>query len=186
MYTQGSADLESGHGQADQDAPLRPAEEQPMTNERLKVAAGTPTPGTGSISPLRRAAFAGYRWLLLIFLLLGGVQIFLAGLGVFSLHGKEIGAPGETTFGPHRSLGFALGGLAVIVLILALVARRSARSMLLTAVMFLLAFLAQSLLADLGGSNAFFGGLHALDGLAILGIAGYLYGWSLRQPPWPP
>jgi hypothetical protein len=157
-----------------------------MTNERLKVAAGPPTPGTGSISPLRRAAFAGYRWLLLIFLLLGGVQIFLAGLGVFSLHGKEIGAPGETTFGPHRSLGFALGGLAVIVLILALVARRSARSMLLTAVMFLLAFLAQSLLADLGGSNAFFGGLHALDGLAILGIAGYLYGWSLRQPPWPP
>jgi Family of unknown function (DUF6220) len=157
-----------------------------MTNERLKVVAGTPTPGNGFISPLRRAAFAGYRWLLLIFLLLGGVQIFLAGLGVFSLHGKEIGAPGETTFGLHRSLGFALGGMALIVLILALVARRSARSMLLTAMMFLLAFLAQSLLADLGGSNAFFGGLHALDGLAILGIAGYLYGWSLRQPPWPP
>jgi len=58
-----------------------------MTNGHLRVAADTPTPGTGSISPLRRTAFAGYRWLLLIFLLLGVVQIFLAGFGVFSLHG---------------------------------------------------------------------------------------------------
>jgi len=156
-----------------------------MTNERLIVAAGSPTPGTGSISPLRRSAFAGYRWLLLIFLLLGGVQIFLAGLGAFSLDGKEVGAPGETAFDPHRSLGFALGGLALIILILALVARRNARSMLLTAVQFLLVFLAQSFLADLGRSNAFFGGLHALDGLAILGIAGYLYGWSQRHRSWP-
>jgi hypothetical protein len=152
-----------------------------MTNERLRVAAGTPTPGTGSISPLRRTAFAGYRWLLLIFLLLGGVQIFLAGFGVFSLHGKEVGAPGETAFDPHRSLGFALGGVALIILILALVARRNARSMLLAAVMFLLAFLAQSFLADLGGSNAFFGGLHAFDGLVILGIAGYLYSLARRH-----
>jgi Family of unknown function (DUF6220) len=173
-------------GQADQHARLRPAKEQPMTNEGLRVAADTPTPGTGSISPLRRAAFAGYRWLLLIFLLLCVVQIFLAGFGVFSLDGKEVGAPGETAFNPHRSVGFALGGLAVIVLILALVARHSARSMLLTGVMFLLAFLGQSFLADLGRSNAFAGGLHALDGLAILGIAGYLYGWSRRQPSWPP
>jgi hypothetical protein len=156
-----------------------------MTNERLRIVVGTPTPGTGSISPLRRTAFAGYRWLLLIFLLLGGVQIFLAGFGVFSLDGKEVGAHGETAFGPHRSLGFALGGMALIVLLLALVTRRSARSMLLTAVMFLLAFLGQSFLADLGGSNAFFGGLHALDGLAILGIAGYLYGWSRRHRCWP-
>jgi hypothetical protein len=152
-----------------------------MTNERLRAAAGTQIPATGSLTPLRRGAFAGYRWLLLIFLLLGVVQIFLAGFGVFSLQGKEVGAPGETAFDPHRSLGFALGGLAVIVLILALVARRSARSMVLAAVMFLLAFLGQSFLADLGGSNAFFGGLHALDGLVILGIAGYLYSLARRH-----
>jgi hypothetical protein len=117
VYTPISAALESGHGQAHRRAPRRPAKEQPMTNEHLRLAAGPPTPDTGSVSPLRRAAFAWYRWLLLIFLL---------------------------------------------------------------------AFLAQSLLADLGGSNAFFGGLHALDGLAILGIAGYLYGWSRRHGSWPP
>ena len=157
-----------------------------MTNESPAVAADPlTTRATGSVGPLRRGAFAGYRWLLLTFVLLGVVQIFLAGFGVFGLHGRELGAPGETAFDPHRSLGFALGGIALIILILALVARRSALSMLLTAVMFLLAFLAQSFLAALGGSNAFFGGLHALDGLAILGIAGYLYGWSRRHRSWP-
>jgi hypothetical protein len=38
-------------------------------------------------SGLRRYAVAGYRWLLLAFLLAGCVQIFLAGLGVFSRRG---------------------------------------------------------------------------------------------------
>lgn len=152
-----------------------------MTREDRAVAAGTQAPATAFMTPLRRGAFAGYRWLLLIFLLLGAVQIFLAGLGVFSLHGEQVGAPGETAFDPHRSLGFTLGGMALIILVLALVARHSARSMVLAAVMFLLVFLAQSFLADLGGSNAFFGGLHAFDGLVILGIAGYLYSLSRRH-----
>jgi hypothetical protein len=150
-----------------------------MTRDNA-VASGTHTPAAAPTTPLRRGAFAGYRWLLLIFLLLGAVQIFLAGFGVFSLDG-EVGAPGETAFDAHRSLGFALGGVALIVLILALVARSSARSMVLAAVMFLLVFLAPSVFADLGGSNAFFGGLHALDGLVILGIAGYLYSLSRRR-----
>jgi uncharacterized protein DUF6220 len=144
------------------------------------AAAGTQLAATPPTA-LRRRALLGYQWVLLFFLLLGLVQIFLAGWGVFSLHGEEVGAPGETAFNSHRSLGFAMGGVALIILILALVARRSTRSMVLSAVMFLLAFLAQSLLAGLGGDNAFFGGLHALDGLAILGIAGYLYGSSRRR-----
>jgi hypothetical protein len=156
-----------------------------MTKESQAVPADALTRATRPVGPLRRGAFAGYQWLLLTFLLLGLVQIFLAGFGVFGLHGQEVGAPGETAFDPHRALGFALGGVALIILILALVARRNALSMLLTAVMFLLAFLAQSFLADLGASNAIFGGLHALDGLAILGIAGYLYGWSRRHRSWP-
>ncbi len=91
-----------------------------MMREDNAVAAGTQTPATASLSGLRRGAFAGYRWLLLIFLLLGMVQIFLAGFGVFGLHGREVGAPGETAFDPHRTLGFALGGMALIILILAL------------------------------------------------------------------
>jgi Family of unknown function (DUF6220) len=152
-----------------------------MTDNR--AVAADPQLATTPPTALRRRAFLGYQWVLLFFLLLGVAQIFLAGVGVFSLHGEEVGAAGETAFNPHRSLGFAMGGVALIILILALAARRSARSMILAAVMFLLAFLAQSFLADLGGDNAFFGGLHALDGLAILGIAGYLYGSSRRREP---
>jgi hypothetical protein len=138
------------------------------------------TTTTSAYSGLRRGALIGYRWVLLAFLLLGVVQIFLAGLGVFSLQGQELGATGETAFNPHRNLGFGMGGLALIILILALIARPGARSIVLAVVMFLLAFLAQSLLGGLGEDTPVFGGLHALDGLAILGIAGFLY-WSSRR-----
>jgi Family of unknown function (DUF6220) len=138
------------------------------------------TTTTSAYSGLRRGALIGYRWVVLAFLLLGVVQIFLAGLGVFSLQGQELGATGETAFNPHRSLGFGMGGLALIILILALIARPGARSIVLAVVMFLLAFLAQSLLGGLGEDTPVFGGLHALDGLAILGIAGFLY-WSSRR-----
>src|SRR6266540_3985809 len=133
------------------------------------------TTTTTAYSGLRRGALIGYRWVLLAFLLLGVVQIFLAGVGIFSLDGQELGATGETAFNPHRSLGFGMGGLALIILILALIARPGARSIVLSVVIFLLAFLAQSILADLGEDTPVFGGLHALDGLAILGIAGFLY-----------
>jgi hypothetical protein len=137
----------------------------------------TPTTLTG----VRRGAFIGYQWLLLAFLLLGVVQIFLAGLGVFNLGGQEVGAEGETAFDPHRNLGFAMGGLTLIILILALIARPGARAIILSAVMFLLAFLAQSILAGLGEDSPVFGGLHALDGLAILALAGFLYASSRRR-----
>jgi hypothetical protein len=60
-------------------------------------------------------------------------------------------------------------------LILVLIARPSTRAAVLAAVMFVLAFLAQSLLASLADNTVLFGGLHALDGLAILGIAAFLY-----------
>ncbi len=49
----------------------------------------TDIPRTG----LRGAAFRGYHWLLAGFLLLGVAQIFLAGLGVFSLQDKTLGEP---------------------------------------------------------------------------------------------
>jgi hypothetical protein len=122
---------------------------------------------------LRRVALASYRWLLLAFLLMGGAQIFLAGLGAFRL--STLGGSSDTAFAPHRALGFAMGGVALFILLLALIARPGTRAILLSAVLFLLAFLAQSLLAGLADNTALFGGLHALDGIAILCIAGFLY-----------
>jgi hypothetical protein len=129
---------------------------------------------------LRRAAQTGYRWLLLAFLLLGGVQIFLAGLGAFRI--DNLGVSGDTAFAPHRAVGFAMAGVALIILILALIARPGARAVIGSAVLFLLAVLVQSLLASLADNTVWFGGLHALDGLAILTIAAFLYLAARRQP----
>jgi hypothetical protein len=139
-------------------------------------AGGAATADRPALTGVRRGAYIGYQWVLAVFLLLGVVQIFLAGLGVFDLNGKKLGAEGETAFDPHRMVGFAMSGLSLIILILALIARRSVSSMVLSVVLVLLSAVAQSVLAGLGEDAAFFGGLHALDGLAILGIAGYLHG----------
>ena len=140
---------------------------------------------TGTRSPestetgLRRAAQAGYRWLLLAFLALGAVQIFLAGLGAFRI--DNLGVSGDTAFAPHRAVGFAMAGVALLILVLALVARPGVRAVLASVLLFLLVFLVQSLLAGLADSTVWFGGLHALDGLAILGIAAFLYLAARRQ-----
>jgi len=44
-----------------------------------------------------------------------------------------------------------------------------------------LASLMQSLLTGLAGDHAIYGGLHAFDGLLILGIAAYLYARSRQR-----
>jgi hypothetical protein len=124
---------------------------------------------------LRRAALLGYQWMLLIFLLAGVAQIFLVGLGVFRLQSHGLVAGGDTAFAPHRALGFTMGGIALLILALAVAARPGARAIILSAVLVVLTSLMQSLLAGLADNHAIYGGLHALDGLLILGIAGYLY-----------
>jgi hypothetical protein len=118
---------------------------------------------------------------LLLFLLAGIVQIFLAGLGVFSLHGQEIGAAGETALNPHRALGFSLGVVALVILLLAVASRAGRRAIILSFVLLLLTGLVQSLLVTLADDHAVFGGLHAADGLLIIGTAAYLYFWSRRR-----
>jgi hypothetical protein len=128
---------------------------------------------------LRRAAQTGYRWLLLAFLVLGAVQIFLAGLGAFRI--DNLGVSGDTAFAPHRAVGFAMGGVALLILVLALIARPGVRAVIGSVLLFLLAVLVQSLLASLADNTVWFGGLHALDGLAILGIAAFLYLAARRQ-----
>jgi len=148
------------------------------------AAPGTPAPHVTAAGPdatitpvtgLRRGAFLGYRWALLAFLLAGVTQIFLAGLGAFRLEDQGLEAAGDTAFGPHMALGFAMAGIALLILILAVIARPGARAIAGSFVLVLLTSLVQSLLAGLGEDHAVYGALHALDGLLILGIAGYLY-----------
>jgi Family of unknown function (DUF6220) len=137
-------------------------------------------PASTSASAVRRGAAAGYRWLLLLFLVAGVVQIFLAGLGVFHLHAYGLDDPaGDSALDPHRTLGFAMGGIAVLILVFALVARPGARLVVLAAVLVLQTMVLQSLLAGLGDDSPVWGGLHALDGLVAIGVAGYLYGVAL-------
>ena len=55
------------------------------------------------------------------------------------------------------------------------------RAVSASVLLFLLVALVQSLLAGLADNTVWFGGLHALDGLAILAIAAFLYLAARRQ-----
>jgi hypothetical protein len=141
----------------------------------------TQAPSRGTVpSGLRRYALAGYRWLLLAFLLAGSAQIFLAGLGVFSFGDHDV-AGGTSAFDAHRTLGFTLAGVAVIVLVLAVIARPGVLAVVLSGVLVVQTTLLQSLLAGLADNAALYGGLHALDGILVLAIAGFLYAMSRRR-----
>ena len=147
---------------------------EPATAGHEKVPA---SPLTG----LRGVTFRGYRWLLLGFLLLGVAQIFLAGLGVFRLQDQGLAAGGDSAFAPHRAIGFTMAGIALLILVLAVIARPGTRAIIGSAVLVLLTSLMQSLLAGLADDHAVYGGLHAFDGLLILGIAAYLYARSRQR-----
>jgi len=149
--------------------------------EQHELDASAQSVTTTRVPALRRGAYVGYHWTLFAFLLAGVVQIFLAGLGVFRLQGQGLTAAGDNAFAPHRALGFTMGGVALLILVLAVIALSGARAIVLSAVLFLLTSLMQSLLAGLADNHAIYGGLHALDGLLILGVAGYLYAGSRQR-----
>jgi hypothetical protein len=144
------------------------------------AADGTVSGTEAPVAARHGGVFRGYQWALQAFLLAGVTQIFLAGLGAFRLQDQGLAAAGDSAFAPHRALGFAMAGIALLVLVLAAIARAGASAIIGSAALVLLTSLMQSLLAGLAGSHAVFGALHALDGLLILGIAGYLYARSRR------
>jgi hypothetical protein len=141
------------------------------------VASGMAASGTvPGAAAARRPGMTVLHWSLGGFLLLGAVQIFLAGLGAFRT--ETMGA--DTAFAAHRSFGFALAGAALVILVLALVARAGGPAIAGAAAMVVLTGFAQSLLAGLADQHALYGGLHAFDGLAILGLAAWL--WARTRP----
>ena len=137
--------------------------------------------GATSRSGLRRHALAGDRWLLVAFLLAGAAPDLPGRLGAFSLQEQGLEAARDTAFAPHRDLGFTMAGIALVILLLVLIARRAPARSLARPCLALLTSLMQSLLAGLGEDDAVYGALHALDGLLILGLAGYLYARAWRQ-----
>ena len=146
-------------------------------SESDKAHTGERNVGTASKTRTRGVATAVFRWGLLVFLAAGVVQIFLAGLGAFKLlHGA-----GDSALDPHRTLGFTMAGMALILLILALIARQGLRAVVGLVLLVVLTSFVQSLLASLADHHAVYGALHAADGLLILAIPTYLYFWSGRQ-----
>jgi Family of unknown function (DUF6220) len=130
--------------------------------------------------PRARWATSAYRWLLLVFLLAVAVQIFLAGLGVFSL-GNGDRAGGDHAFSAHQGLGFAIAGVSILLLVLAIAARAGRLALWLAGTLVVQTCLLQSLLDGLGDDSAAFGGLHALDGLLIAASAGVQYALVRRR-----
>jgi hypothetical protein len=94
------------------------------------------------------------------------LQVFLAGVGVFGINNLKVA--NASSFNAHRAWGFILMLTSLVLLIVALVAWQSARTMISAFVLALLTVIAQNVLAALGDSNKWFGGLHALDGMLIL------------------
>ena len=144
------------------------------------MATSVRTPDQAAASGVRRAARTGYRWLLLVFLLAVAAQIFLAGLGVFSFGAGEA-AGGSHAFSAHKGLGFALAGASILILILALAARPGRLALWLAVALVVQTCLLQSLLDGLADNTAVFGGLHALDGVAIAASAGVQYALARRR-----
>ena len=64
-----------------------------------------------------------------------------------------------------------MGGIAVLILVLALVARPGGRAAAWAIVLVVQTDFLQSLLAGLGDDAAVWGGLHALDGLLAIAVA---------------
>lgn len=118
-----------------------------------------------------RKVFLGLAMLLMAAVL---VQFFLAASGAFDT------APKEESFGPHRMLGYSILGFAVLMTIVAAVARMPGRIIGMTGlvaglvvVQALIATIAEAFSdtdqSTVAGQIVF--GLHAINGLIILGAA---------------
>lgn len=130
----------------------------------------------------RRGVDRAFVYLVTLFFVGVLLQVFFAGVGAFGELGDHVKKLEDaSSFDPHRALGNILGGVALILLILAALAR-AARSVWVGAlVLAVLAAVAQSGLAAGGEDNKWIGGLHALDGMIILLLAGWLTGMGHRR-----
>ena len=132
----------------------------------------TTTPAT-PVSGARRGASQVFAYLAALLLLGVIVQFFLAGLGTFDLHDQTL--EHADSFQPHEALGHILAAVGLLMLIAAIVARTSKVAIWGSLALVVLIEVVQVALAANGEDHAWIGGLHALDGVIILGLAGWLH-----------
>ena len=99
------------------------------------------------------------------------VQFALAGLGTFGeVHDEKVG---DSDFSAHQTLGMVIGLLTLLILVAALIERRSRATVIRTVVLFVLAGPVQPVLGTLGADQAaWVGMLHAVNGVAIMALTG--------------
>lgn len=107
-------------------------------------------------------------------------QFALAGLGAFTMDKT----PTDNAYGAHMVLGVVIGVMAWLALALVLTsrsARAHRKTLSLAVTLALLAIPAEPLLGEAAQRVPALGTLHALTGLAIFALAGWLTGESGRR-----
>jgi cytochrome b561 len=116
-------------------------------------------------------------------LTLVAVQFALAGFGAFTMN-KNPGTPTDHAYGAHMVLGVIIAALAVLILAVSLAdraAREHRRTLRLAATLAGLALIVEPLLGEGGTRVPFLGALHALNGLVICALAGWLLSETGRR-----
>jgi hypothetical protein len=124
-----------------------------------------------------RRAWQLYRLLITLIALACVVQIFLAGRGVFGIHG-DAPLDDQSSLDPHRALGNAITVAALVTVVLAIVLW-DLRLVLWTVVMAVLAGVVQMVTAT--DEHPWVAGLHPVSGVAILGISASLAARAWRR-----
>jgi hypothetical protein len=116
-------------------------------------------------------------------LTLVAVQFALAGFGAFTMD-KNPATPTDHAFGPHMVLGLIIAALTVLILAVTLAdraARRHRRTLRLAVTLAVLALIVEPLLGESGTRVPFLGALHALNGLVICALTGWLLAETARR-----
>jgi len=129
---------------------------------------------SAELTGFRKGAFGLYRVLIALYTLVVVVQIFLAGLGIYGADGAPTDDDASSTLDPHRFVGHILTQpVALLILIVALIARPGRKIISLTVALFVLGIV-QVALGIAGEGTPFLGGLHAVNAILVLGLAATL------------
>jgi uncharacterized membrane protein YhaH (DUF805 family) len=113
-------------------------------------------------------------------LILLAAQFALAGVGAFT----KITSPAADAYGAHMVLGIVIGALTWLIVAATLAsrpARAHRRTVWLAVTMAILTIPVEPLLAEAGRHVPAVGALHALNGLAICALAGWLLAATRRR-----
>jgi hypothetical protein len=116
-------------------------------------------------------------------LALVAVQFALAGFAAFTVD-KTPATPTDHAYGVHMVLGVIIAVITVLVLAAALASRAARghrRTLRLAVTLAVLALVAEPLLGEAGARVPFLGALHALNGLVICTLTGWLMSETGRR-----